>query len=497
MKFFCFLSLALLGAGSACAATTFFKETLLVRYDATPGDEFAAGMVVNGLGAGFLLPGTSAADLEAGATLPGTVFLRPTVASPTANEAITNDQFFEFTISSPEGLLFQPLSLSFLAASGGASAPRGWSILSSADGFTTPVFSSDVSSTQPDMGSFTVSLANLALSADDVTFRIYVYSPGEGEGIFFDDIEIEGLIESLLAPAFRPELLLGAASSIVHGGRTFHREIERQSFGRTITGGDCFHAWGSTGYDWFGGGAGETSLASGGLAFKLPYGLGGQAVGSLESVRGAPIDTDTVRLGFAVDNATATGFQWLAYLGGFASNLESSRSGDFMIGSSLMHLDTSGYGFQAATAAGWSMKHGNVNWGPTASLEYVFMDVESAAFAGAPVRAGVDLDELDSLRTLIGVRASHDPLAFGLQPFASLHLATEWSAADGGVLGTALGTRAVQDQNGRGTSCLLNAGVAVPLWQSAFASISYLGEMPVSGNGTESHGVRLGLDYAF
>jgi hypothetical protein len=491
-------SMILLGCGCASAATTYFNEAVLLRYDAPAGDEFAPTLVNGGLTASNLGLGTSAADLEAGVVVPGTVFLRPSTASPTAGDAFANEQYFEFTVSSAEGLLFQPLSLSFLAANGGASGPRGWAIHSSLDGFGAALGSSNVAAVQPGMDEFTVELEGFGAAADSITFRIYGYSPEEGAGIFFDEIELEGLIESLLGPVvFRPELVLEAASSVVHGGRTFHRELEGASMGRAITTGDCFQAWGSSGIDWFGGGAGEISRASGGLAFRLPYKLVGQVAASAESVRGTAIDTDTARLGFAIDNGAASGLQWLVYLGGFSSQLESSRSGDYSLGSALMSLDTEGSGMQALVAAGWWMKHGRVTWGPTAGVEYVEMEVDDAAYWGSPVRAGVALDDVDSLRTLVGVRASHDPVAWNLRPFASLDLATEWSHADGGVLATALGSSTVQSVDGRGTSAILRTGVGIPLWEGGEASVSYLGELPLSGKGIETHGFRVGLSCAF
>ncbi len=488
---------AVLACSAANAAVSIFNEAVLVHYGATPGNEFAPTVVGSGLAAGMLGPGTSLANLEAGATLPGTVFFNPTLPSASAGEAFLNDQFFEFTLSSLDGLRFFPLTLTFTASNGGGSTPRGWAIHTSLDGFADPLASSDVTQVQPGSESFAVDLDALGLSADELVFRIYGYSPAEGEGIFFDDIEIAGFLESLVNPVFRPELLLGAASSVIHGGRLLHREIEQQSLGRVIPTGECFHAWGDSGIDWFGGGSGESHRASGGLAFRLPHGLVGQAAGSVELTRGAPIDTDTVRLGFALDNGKERGLQWLGYLGGFTSDFETSRSGKYSLGSGILSLDTSGTGFQAAGAVAWWMRHGAITWGPTAGLEYLRMELDSASFIGGVIPASVTLDDADSLRSLIGLRGRHEPLKYGIQPFASAQLATEWSGAGSGLLHSAAGTASVQDPNGRGTSLIMDAGLSVPVWQGAAATVSYLGEMPLSGNGTESHGLHIGLECFF
>ena len=492
----CLVLCAVFASGTASAASI-FTEGVIVRYDASGPDVFLPTTVAVSLSATALGAGTSSADLEAGLTLPGTVFLRPNLSSPTAAEAVANGQFFEFTLSSLAGLAYQPQTLTFSSSKGGASTPRGWVIQTSLDGFTDPLASAEVSEVQPGMQSFTVALSALGIISDDLTIRIYGYSPGEGEGLYFDDIEIQGLLETIINPVFRPELLLGAATSVIHSGRQFHREIERQSLGRVIPQGDCFQAWGGTGIDWFGGGSGESLVTTAGFAFLLPHGLVGQVAMASEATRGAPIDADTGRVGFSIDNGRSSGFQWLAYAGGFFSEFESSRSGDFALGTGLMHLETSGRGIETAASAAWGMHHGSISWGPVASVEYLRLEVDAAQFAGGIVPARVGLDDSDSLRTLIGVRAKHDPLRFGIEPFASIHFATEWSGADGGSLTTTVGQRAVANSNGRGTSLVMDAGASIPLWEGGSAWAGYLGELPLSGNGTESHGLRLGIGAFF
>lgn len=206
MKLFLNILIPLLGCGSLSAATV-FMEGVLLRYDAPAGNEFAPSIVAGGFSGTSLGPGASTANLEVGVLMSGTVFLDPTLSSPTAADAFANDQYFEFTISSPDGRLFQPLTLSFLAATGGASAPRGWSLRSSVDGFSVALASSTVASQAPVSENFTVTLNGFALAAEDITFRIYGYSPGEGQGLFFDGIALEGLME---VPELHSSALLAA-----------------------------------------------------------------------------------------------------------------------------------------------------------------------------------------------------------------------------------------------------------------------------------------------
>lgn len=498
MKSLAPLSLACLAAGSlAQAASPQIVDGLLLRYSAPVGNEFAPDFVAAGITAGALSPGTSTAILEAGVVLPGTVFLNPTFASPDLAAARLNDQFFEFSLASDSGLGFAPQTLSFEATRGGASGPRGWALFSSLDGFTSPLASADVDALQPGLASYAVPFAELPLSAEEIVFRLYAYSPGEGQGLFFDEITLEGLLEVLRNNAFRPELLLAAASSTLHGGRQFHRALEQETLGRAIPSGEKFHAWGSTGIDWFGGGAGENSVTQGGFSFQMAGGFTGQVGGSVESIRGAPVDADILRLGFAVDRGGELGLHWMGYLGAFAADYDSSESGSILLASAPAGLETSGLGLQAAAAAAWWFKQGPVRWAPFAGVEYLRLAVDDAAIIGSATAAAVSLDDLDSLRSHLGVRGDVQLPGTPIRPFGSLSLATEWSGSDRGTLTTPTGVLPVSDPNGRGTSLVVATGLGFPLAGPVHATVSYTGELPLSGNGVESHGLRFGVHAGF
>ncbi len=212
MKLFLHFLLPLLGCGCLSAATV-FTEGVLLRYDVPAGNEFAPSSAATGLAGSSLNLGSSAANLEAGVLISGSVFFNPTVASSTAADAFTNDQYFEFTLSSADGRVFQPLTLSFLAANGGASGPRGWSVRSSLDGFGQALASSPVASLAPSMENFTMTLTGFSMAAGDITFRIYGYSPGAGQGIFFDQIEVAGLYQTV--PELHSSALLGVGLVLV------------------------------------------------------------------------------------------------------------------------------------------------------------------------------------------------------------------------------------------------------------------------------------------
>jgi hypothetical protein len=408
-----------------------------------------------------------------------------------------NEQFFEFSLSSNSGLGFAPQTLSFAAGRGGSTGPRGWALFTSLDGFTSPLAQSDVTPQQPALEDFTVGLGSIPLGPEEIVFRLYGYSPDEGDGLFFDEISLDGLLEILQQARFRPELLLAAGSASVHGGRQFHRALEHETLGRAIPAGEKFHAWGSTGTDWFGGGAGETSITQGGFSFQMAGGFTGQFAGSLESTGGAPVDADTLRLGFALDRGGDLGLHWMGYIGAFAAEYDSSDSGSILLASAPASLDTSGLGLQAAAAAAWWFKHGPVRWAPFAGVEYLRLSVDDATFDGAPTPATVSLDDLDSLRSHLGVRGGVELPGTPVRPFGSLSLATEWSGSDRGTLSTPTGVLPVNDPNGRGTSLLVAAGLGFPLAGPVHATASYTGELPLSGNGVESHGLRFGVHASF
>jgi len=181
-------------AGVANGALVAPVETTLVTYSMAVGNEFAPTSVGDGLGASALGVGASSAELQAGSSLPGSVFLNPTIDSPTIAASRANGQYFEFTVSSAFGDLFAPDGISFSVGNGGVSTPRGWAIFSSVDGFTNALASASVSSIQPTMDLVSAPLTGFDLSAEPVTFRIYEYAPAAEQGMFFDDISVTGQV---------------------------------------------------------------------------------------------------------------------------------------------------------------------------------------------------------------------------------------------------------------------------------------------------------------
>jgi hypothetical protein len=168
----------------------------LVRYEA-PGGVFAPTVLGNHVLAGNLNENGSSGDLQPGVGLADTVFLQQNITSPTAADAVVNNQYFQFTVSAETGFELDLVSLTFDATRGGSSTPRGWVVRSSLDNFATDIAAADVPTQNPTLTSFNVDLTAIMFQdiTSQVTFRIYGYAPTSGVGIFYDNIELHGAFE--------------------------------------------------------------------------------------------------------------------------------------------------------------------------------------------------------------------------------------------------------------------------------------------------------------
>ena len=134
------------------------------------------------------------------ATLPNTVFLQDLVFSTTAAAAVSNNQWFQFTVGANAGYIMDLSSLTFDAARGGSSTPRGWVLRSSIDAFAANIATATIPTTQPTLTPFSVSLSAPSYQSlvAPVTFRIYGYAPATtGAGNFFDNLTLNGTVREL------------------------------------------------------------------------------------------------------------------------------------------------------------------------------------------------------------------------------------------------------------------------------------------------------------
>jgi hypothetical protein len=120
----------------------------------------------------------------------------PGDGSTTPEDAVAGGKFFEFTVTANEGFLLELDSLTFCAARGGASTPRGWVVQVSVDGgpFDFPNWCV-VATVRPDLTAFSVDLSGPDFQdLSEVTFRIYTFVPAGGQSVEYVDVTLNGMV---------------------------------------------------------------------------------------------------------------------------------------------------------------------------------------------------------------------------------------------------------------------------------------------------------------
>lgn len=203
----CFLAGGLLGSVPASAA-------VIVQYT-FPGSAFAPTTTASNTTATPVNATDSSANLEPG-VFSDSIFLRQVVLSTTPAEAVSNNQFFQFTATPDAGFELDLTNLTFDAARGGFSTPRGWVLRSSLDGFATDIATATIPTAEPTLTPFLIDLSGPAFQdvASAMTFRIYDFAPSIGVGIFYDNLTLNGAVAQVQAvpePASLALLGLGLA----------------------------------------------------------------------------------------------------------------------------------------------------------------------------------------------------------------------------------------------------------------------------------------------
>lgn len=116
--------------------------------------------------------------------------------------ATANDGYFEFTVEADGGASLDLHSLVFDAARGGGGT-RGWGVRTSADGFLSLLDTDTIPTQRPTFTQFTVDLSDAMFQGvgDPLTFRVYVFSPGDGSTVEFDNLRLVGSLTSVPEPA--------------------------------------------------------------------------------------------------------------------------------------------------------------------------------------------------------------------------------------------------------------------------------------------------------
>lgn len=194
--------IALAGALAAAAAAPAHAETIAEYTFAFRS--FSPTTVAPGITASDINALGSLAIVEPGNPVPDTLFLGITPPATDPDQAVANDQFFQFTVAPEAGYQFDLSTLSFIGAKGGSSSPRGWVLRSSLDDFGSTIATSVIEATSPTFEWFGVDLGSAFRDVDtDLTFRVYGFAPPtSGIGLFFDNIVLDGQVA--LAPVPEP-----------------------------------------------------------------------------------------------------------------------------------------------------------------------------------------------------------------------------------------------------------------------------------------------------
>lgn len=163
-------------------------------------------------------PGNLILEISSAATTPANApFLRSVDSNATsAADAVTGNEYFEFTVSPGVGSELDLASLTFNVARGGGSTPRGYVVRSSADGYSTDLSTADVATVRPAYTAVNVSLADAAFQnlITPLGFRFYIYAPGAGSSVDFDDITLNGEVTAVPEPSAIALLGLGIVGMV-------------------------------------------------------------------------------------------------------------------------------------------------------------------------------------------------------------------------------------------------------------------------------------------
>ena len=201
---------------------------VLARYSfGSPGQEttaetgpaYAASTVHANLLATSVSDPAGTVGLQINSTAPAPVsapFLRvdPQAVVSNIDAAIANNKYFTITFTPGDGFEMDLASLAFNVMRDGATVPRGYGVRSSADNYASTLSTAVVGTTKPTFTPVSVDLSAAAFQdrTDPLTFRFYVFGPGSGSAVDFDDIVLNGTVVAMPEPVSLTTLTLGAAA---------------------------------------------------------------------------------------------------------------------------------------------------------------------------------------------------------------------------------------------------------------------------------------------
>lgn len=324
-----------------------------------------------------------------------------------------------------------------------------------------------------------------------------------------------------------PVDILGQASALVSGNYRIHR-LAQDHLALTRSGGTVIatpagtdakgavipaqttavmgkgNVWGTFSYDWKDSGAnnssfdGEEASFTAGVDYRFSEDwLAGILLDGSQGdydYTGGSSDLDSLRIAVYGTYGRSTGL-YADFLVGYGNHdLDLDRDLGGVLKGTGTRSSTDADSLQAMLTVGYAMEYQNIKHGPFAGIEYQNVDVDGYTQDGAfPV--DVDGFDVDSCRLLIGYRAE---AAYGkFTPYASVAYAHEFEDGTIRTTGSVPGGAGFSiDEAGLDSAFLISIGTGYSFTPTLSMNIGYHGEIS-TGDGVDSHGGSIGLNYSF
>jgi len=263
------------------------------------------------------------------------------------------------------------------------------------------------------------------------------------------------------------------------------------------------NVWGTFSYDWrdndgFGGNdpSGETGSFTAGVDFRVApnFLLGILLDGSSGDYdfTGGSSDVESFRAAIYGTYGQSTGL-YADFLVGYGSHdIDLTRNAGIL---GALTSSSEADSLQAMLTVGYAMQAGSVKHGPWGGLEYQNIEVDGYRQGGGFPLAVSGYD-VDSFRLLAGYRVEAEYGRFS--PYASVAYAHEFE--DDGINTRATlpgGAGFAVNGGGLESAILISVGTGYAITDNLGLNVGYRGEIAVGGDGTDSHGGSIGLNYSF
>ena len=290
--------------------------------------------------------------------------------------------------------------------------------------------------------------------------------------------------------SYEPTVLQTSQAYSVVSAREIHRIVEQQNAGDRMFP-TSTHVWGNFNYNDYSD-IGNSTRYTLGVGTAIDTFHFGALVSYADSDITDNASVESLSYGAYFAMGETTGWQWNGYIGGSQADTSSNPIPG-------VSFDPDGDGFQALLSGAYMMELGACTWGPTFGVEYTSAKLDGSIKPGANLPSmGFDADTLESLRSLLGVRAEFN-FDSKIRPYLSAQWAHEFDGESNGYTATFQGGSfnvysplALSED-----AIILRAGVVVGFGESWFGDVGYLGELSTNSDGVDYNGLNVGLRASF